>query len=155
MANRNLLSNVRVEAQLKAASYTTTQTPSNGLDVSGYDSVAIAAFVGAMANASNSPQPSWTLKLEESDTINSGFTAVSSDDVYLGDGNFRNDGSITNGVFATIDAASEDDNYFHIEYLGNKKYVRVVATAANTPGATILWTTFLLGHPAIAPVAQA
>jgi hypothetical protein len=98
----------------------------------GLFSAEIVADVGAVPNIANSPQPGWTLALQHSDAAASGFAAVASTDVVLPDG----DALGGSGVFATIDAAVEDDTIYRLGYVGNKRYVRVVATAANTPGAT-------------------
>lgn len=127
---------------LFAKTVTATETPSTGIDLKGFSSCTVVCSVGTITNVANSPQPSWTLALQHSDD-NSAFSAVASTDVNLTYG--KNDGSITNGVFATIDAAAEDDAIFTIGYIGVKRYIRVVATAANTPGATPIAVTVNLG----------
>jgi hypothetical protein len=115
-------------------SLTATETPSTGVDLKGFNSATIIAAIGTITNIANSPVPSWTLKLEESDSAATGFTAVAEADMLLDYGN--NDGSVTTGVWATIDAAAEDDKIYTCGYIGTKRYIRVVATAADTPGAT-------------------
>lgn len=113
---------------------TATETPSTGVDLKGFNSATVIAAIGTITNIANSPVPSWTLKLQESDTSNASFTDVDEDDMLLDYGN--NDGSVTSGVFATVDAAAEDDSIYTCGYIGTKRYIRVVATAADTPGAT-------------------
>lgn len=113
---------------------TTTETPSSGVDLKGFSSATVIAAIGTVTNIGNSPQPSWTLKLQESDSVGSGYSNVADDDVLSTYGN--NDGSVSSGVFATIDAADEDDAIYSCGYIGTSRYIRVVATAANTPGAT-------------------
>jgi hypothetical protein len=115
-------------------SLTATETPSTGVDLKGFNSATIIAAIGTITNIANSPVPSWTLKLEESDSAATGFSAVAEADMLLDYGN--NDGSVTTGVWATIDAAAEDDKIYTCGYIGTKRYIRVVATAADTPGAT-------------------
>jgi hypothetical protein len=113
---------------------TATETPSSGVDLKGFSAATVICTVGAITNIANSPTPSWTLTLQESDSASTGFTAVDDDDALTTYGN--NDGSLTAGVFATIDAADEDDAIYTVGYIGTKRYIRVVATAADTPGAT-------------------
>jgi hypothetical protein len=115
-------------------SLTATETPSTGVDLKGFNSATIIAAIGTITNIANSPVPSWTLKLEESDSAATGFSAVAEADMLLDYGN--NDGSVTTGVWATIDAAAEDDKIYTCGYIGTKRYIRVIATAADTPGAT-------------------
>ena len=132
---------------------TATVTPSSGVDLRDFVfGVDVLIHVGAVTNIANSPQPSWTFHLEESDSASSGFTAVTnSDDVDI-------EGSLSpvttpdssTGVFLTIDAAAEDDKTYRIGYTGSKRYVRVVATAANTPGSTYIYAT-VLGQPRLRP----
>lgn len=136
---------------------TATVTPSSGVDLRDFvDGVDVFIHVGAVTNIANSPQPSWTFHFEESDSESSGFTAVtSSDDVDI-------EGSLApvttpdsaTGVFLTIDAASEDDNTYRVGYLGSKRYLRVVATAANTPGSTVI-VALVVGVPRLKPGADA
>ena len=138
---RDLISHVKT-AILFCKTLTATETPSNGIDLKGFGSCLIQCAIGAVTNIANSPQPSWTFKLEESDD-DSTYSAVTTDDVLLTYGN--NDGAISSGVFATIDYAAEDDTVYTIGYIGTKRYVRVVATAANTPGATPISVVCTLG----------
>jgi len=112
---------------------TATETPSAGVDLQGYSAATVICSIGTITNIGMSPIPSWTFKLEESDD-DSTYTAVDAGDMLLDYGN--NDGSASSGVFATIDAADEDDANYSVGYIGSKRYVRVVATAADTPGAT-------------------
>ena len=136
---------------------TATVTPSNGVDLRDFvGGVDVAIHVGVVTNIANSPHPSWTFHFEESDSVSSGFTAVTnSDDVDI-------EGSLTpvttpdssTGVFLTIDAAAEDDATYRVGYLGSKRYLRVVATAANTPGSTPI-VVLILGVPRLKPGADA
>ena len=117
-----------------AKTVTTTETPSAGIDLKGFGSATVLCSIGTMTNVANSPQPSWKFKLQESDSAGSGFTVVDEADILLDYGN--NNGSVADGVFATVDAAAEDEANYSVGYIGSSRYIRVVATAANTPGAT-------------------
>jgi len=110
----------------------TTQTPSTGVDLQDVASAEVLVDIGTVTNIANSPQPSWTFALQHSDTSNASFAAVDSTDVVLPDGAALG----ASGVFATVDAAAEDDAQYRVGYVGVKRYIRVVATAANTPGNT-------------------
>lgn len=110
--------------------YTATQTPSSGVDLKGLRQAEVVVYVGAVTNIDASPDDaSWTFTLEHSDLESSGFAAVADDDVVLEDG-----GSISSGLFATVDAAAEDEAIYRVGYVGSKRFLRVVATAASTPG---------------------
>lgn len=111
---------------------TATETPSAGVDLLGAVRAEVIVGIGTVTNIANSPQPSWTFTLQHSDAAGSGFAAVGDTDVAIPTGQ----DAISSGLFATVNAADEDDAVFRIGYIGNKRYIRVVATAANTPGAT-------------------
>jgi len=121
---------------------TATETPTTGVDLQGFNSATVVCAVGTITNVANSPQPSWTLTLQESDD-DSTYTSVASADANVTYGN--NDGAIASGVFATIDAAAEDDAIYTCSYVGDARYIRVVATAANTPGATPIFVGVIKG----------
>lgn len=129
---RDKLSHAKHELHF-ADTLSSTNDP-DGVDLQGFTSATVICSIGAITNVTNSPQPSWTLKLQESDSASSGFSDVDEDDMLVDYGN--NDGSVTSGVFATVDDAGEDDANYTVGYIGTKQYIRVVATAANTPGNT-------------------
>ena len=137
-------------------SFTATETPSNGVDLAGFSAVNFDIYIGTVTNIASSPQPSWTFHLEESDSASSGFTAVTTagDVLTASSASPVTTPNASTGVFLTVDAASEDDAVYSVGYIGIKRYVRVVATAANTPGATIIVVMANLGLPAIAPVSH-
>ena len=146
--NRSL--NGRIVTRLQnVGSYTTTQTPSTGVDMKGLATAEIVVAIGAMTNTGGSPHQSWAFALQHSDTSNANFEAVVAADVVLDAGN--NAGTLgAGGTFATVDAAAEDDAVYRVGYIGNKRYVRVVQTAANTPGATSI-AVMVVGEPLLAP----
>lgn len=111
--------------------FSTTQTPSSGVDVKGLRSAEVVVYVGTVTNINTSPGPGWTFTLQDSDSESASFGAVDDVDVVVEDG-----GSISSGVFATIDDDTDDDKIYRVGYVGDKRYIRVVATAVATPGNT-------------------
>jgi len=116
-----------------AGTLTATNDPS-GVDLQGFSAATVVCSIGEMTNVGNTE--SWTFALEESDSVASGYTDVAESDMLLEYGN--NDGSAASGVFATVDDAAGDEANYTVGYSGSKRYIRVVATAANTPGATTI-----------------
>lgn len=151
MPTRDMHSNLELKQLLKAAAVTATAT-SASIDTKGFDSVEFLMAIGAVTNIANSPQPTWAFKLQDSDD-DSAFTDVTdSDYVLVGSAQSPvTTPDASTGVFLTIDAAAEDDETYRVGYVGPKRYVRVVATAANTPGSTPLWIGSVLGRPALTP----
>lgn len=156
MPTRDLHSNVKSVQHLSAAQYSSTQTPTNGVDLQGFDSAEFVISIGTITNVANSPQPSWTFKLQESDSQSSGFSDVTDSSIVLtGSGASPvTSPDSSSGVFLTVDAADEDDAVYRVGYVGAKRYVRVVATAANTPGNTPMSIVAVLGHPHSAPTSD-
>jgi hypothetical protein len=126
---------------------TATVTPSNGIDVSDLTEVEVVAVVGEITNIGNSPVPSWTLALQEGDAVDGSHSAVADADVARNSGN---NAELAAGVFATIGDAAADSKVYRLGYLGGKKSIKVVATAADTPGATPL-VLLVIGKPKIKP----
>jgi len=144
MPNRSMTDRVDALEHYNAA-YTATQTPSTGVDLKGYTKAEVCVYIGTVTNIQDSAGPGWTLTLEHSDSASSGFAAVGDTDVVIPD----NEQAIASGVFATIDDDEDDDKVWRIGYIGNKRYVRVVATAVSTPGSTPI-AAFVLAEKAVA-----
>ncbi|MEX2642143.1 MAG: hypothetical protein WD270_01735 [Acetobacterales bacterium] len=156
MATRDMASGKKITQHLAAAAYTTTQTPSTGVDTQGFDAVTFLIAIGVVSNIANSPQPSWTFKLEESDTSNASFVAITDSTRVLVNG-IASPGTAPNsstGVFLTIDDAAEDAATYHVGVITDKRYVRVVATAAATPGSTPMCIVAVLERGALEPVSN-
>lgn len=155
MSRRDLHSNIKLVSHLIGAP-STAQDPT-AIDLAGFDSCEIVIHIGAIPNIANSPVPSWTFKLQESDQAATGFTdVVDADDVLVESSQTplgAPDG--TTGLFLTVDAAAEDDKVYRVGFVGNKRYLKCIATPANTPGATPMSITAVLGHPALAPTSDA
>lgn len=140
MSTRENASGKKVVDHLPAAVYTTTQTPTNGVSTKGFDAVTALISVGTITNVANSPQPSWAFKAQESDTINASFVDIKDSEriaIIASKSPVAAPDSST-GVFLTVDAADEDAETYHVGITSDKEYVRIVSTAANTPGNTPL-----------------
>lgn len=150
-----LHSNIKPVKHISGAK-TATVTPASGVDLQGYEHGAdIMIYVGAITNIGNSPVPSWTFHVEESDSESASFTAVTDSELILIDSSASpvTTPDSSTGVFLTIDAASEDDAVYSVAYVGSKRYIRVVATAADTPGATEI-VAVVLARPLLKPASH-
>lgn len=153
MPTRDLHNNVSMDQLLAAQAVTTTQTSSSE-DLQGYDSAEFFIAIGTVTNIANSPQPSWAVKLQDSDDDSTFADVTNSDYVLTGASQSpvaAPDSST--GVFLTVDAAAEDAEIYRVGYCGPKRYCRVVATAANTPGSTPMAIWVVKGHAHLTPVA--
>lgn len=156
MATRDLATAKKVVTHVAAQAITATNTPSTGVDTLGYDAATFLISVGTVTNIANSPQPTWTFKLQESDSSGSGFSDVTDSSIVVTSGAQSPVAApdSSTGVFLTIDAAAEDATTYHVGYVGAKRYVRVVATAANTPGSTPYSVVAVLEAAALTPVSN-
>lgn len=156
MATRDLASCKKVVTHVAAQAITATNTPSTGVDTQGFDAATFLISVGTVANIANSPQPSWTFKVQESDASGSGFADITDSSRVLVNG-IQSPGTSPDsgtGVFLTIDAAAEDATTYHVGVVSTKRYLRVVATAANTPGSTPYSVVAVLEKAALEPIAN-
>jgi hypothetical protein len=85
-------------------------------------------------NEANSPQPSWTFKLEHADALSGPFSPVEDSDVVLPDGAQLG----ANGAFVVVTAHG---SIARVGYVGQREFVRLIATPSNSPG-----TTFICAH---------
>tara|TARA_Y100000034_G_scaffold133845_1_gene200612 strand:+ start:5923 stop:6387 length:465 start_codon:yes stop_codon:yes gene_type:complete len=148
---RDLHSNIKV-AQMLANQAVTATTTSSSVDTRGFNSCEILIDIGTITNVANSPQPSWAFKLTESDDDSTFTDVTTAADVLIG--STQDPVAAVNsstGVFLTVDAAAEDAKKYRVGYVGTKRYVKCVATAANTPGSTPLSISAILGHPNLSP----
>lgn len=143
MPHRSMTDRVVVKRHINGT-FLSTQTPASGVDLRGLKSAEVIVDIGAVTSIAGN---SWTFALQHSDAAGSGFAAVEADDVVI-----QQDGAAlaANGVFATVDAAEEDDAIYRVGYVGTKRYVRVVATAGGTPGNTPI-AVVVVGEPNLAP----
>lgn len=113
-----------------------------GVDTQGFENVAIVVDTG-IEGITLSGTNKIEFELEHSDD-DSTYVDASSSDVNgtLGSG----------GLFLTLDANAETPQISEIEYLGTKRYVRVVANFSGTHGtATPISAFVILGKPRHAP----
>lgn len=156
MTQRDFHSDFKLVQHLAAAVYTSTQTPSNGIDTKGFGSLAFLIAIGTITNIAESPTPSWTFKVQESDSQSTGFSDITdASQILHGSADaLVTDPNTSTGVLLTVDAAANDAASYRFGVLTQKRYARVVATAAETPGNTPLAILALLGHPSQTPAAD-
>lgn len=114
----------------------------SSVDTQGYENVAIVVDSG-VEGITLSGTNKIEFELEHSDD-NSSWSDAESADVNgtLGSG----------GIFLTLDDNAESPQISEIEYLGSKRYVRVVANFSGTHGAGTPVSAFvILGKPRHAP----
>lgn len=156
MATREMASGKKVLTHVAAQAITATNTPTNGVDTKGFDACTFLISVGTVANIANSPQPSWAFKVQESDTVNASFVDIT-DSKRIAVSGIQSPGGApdsSTGVFLTIDAAAEDATAYHVGVISDKRYLRVVATAANTPGSTPYSVVAVLEAASLEPVSN-
>ena len=154
MSTREMASHMGLVAHVAAVAITATNTPSAGVDTRGYDAVTFLINVGIVTNIGNSPQPTWAFHVEESDAASSGFAAITDSEriAITGAKSPVTTPNSSTGVFLTIDAAAEDATVYHVGVITSKRYVRVVATAANSPGSTPYAVSAILTAASVTPV---
>ena len=124
MAMKDLANNLAV-TQLVDPATTTATVNSASIDTQFDNGAMIIVNVGESGDTL-SGSVYWTLILQDS-TDDSTFSAVTSaTSVTYGSVNS------STGVFATIDAAAEDDSVHVIGYVGPSRYVRVAITKTGT-----------------------
>jgi hypothetical protein len=114
----------------------------DGVDIKGYENVAIVVDSG-VEGITLSGTNKIEFELEHSDD-NSSWSDAESADV---------NGSLgSGGLFLTLDDNAESPQISEIEYLGSKRYVRVVANFSGTHGTGTPCSAFvILGKPRHAP----
>lgn len=154
MATRDMASAKKVVTHVAAQAITATNTPSTGVDTQGFDAATFLISVGTVTNIGNSPQPTWAVKVQESDSESADFADITDSDRILVNGAQSPAGApdSSTGVFLTIDAAAEDATTYHVGVISAKRYLRVVSTAANTPGSTPYSVVAVLEKADLTPV---
>ena len=123
MPRKDMANNIAVTQILDPAT-TTATVNTNGVDTAGTNGAMITVLIGESGDTLSSTVK-WDLILQDSDD-NSTFSAVTSNTST----SFANVDS--SGIYATIDAASEDDASYPIGYTGPKRYFRVACTKTGT-----------------------
>ena len=123
MANKDLANNLLMTQVLDPATTSATVNTA-GLDMKGATGGMINVLIGESGDTLSSTVK-WDLILQDSDDDSSYSAVTSNTDVSFADVD-------SNGIFATIDAAAEDDASYAIGYNGAKRYVRVACTKTGT-----------------------
>jgi hypothetical protein len=138
---QDLANNIKLVQSL-APAVRTADANGDGVDRQFYEGVTIVVDTGAEGitlSSSNKIE----FELEHSDD-DSTYTDMSSSDV---NGTLGSD-----GLFLTLDADGETPQISEIEYVGNKRYVRVVANFSGTHGTgTPIGASVILHKPRHAP----
>ena len=128
---RDLKNNISVQQSLAPASQTAAVDGAS-IDLQGFNSACAVIDAGAIGGTT----PSFTFEVQESDD-DAAFTAVADTDL--------------EGVEPVLTAGG---SVTRVGYTGSKRYLRVAITAATGTTPTLLCSaSFVLGHPAGAPVA--
>lgn len=127
-------------------SASTTDVESDSVDTKNFGITRLLVLLGATGDTL-SGSVKLELEVEESDD-DSSFTDVA--DEYLSN---TVDGT-NDGTFAVVDANTEDERIYDVEYRGKKRYVRVVVnkTGTHTNGIPLA-VLAVQGAAAVAPVA--
>ena len=123
MANKDLANNLLMTQVLDPATTSATVNTA-GLDMKGATGGMINVLIGESGDTLSS-SVKWDLILQDSDDDSSYSAVTSNTDVSFADVD-------SSGIFATIDAAAEDDASYAIGYNGAKRYVRVACTKTGT-----------------------
>lgn len=138
---QDLANNIKLVQSL-APAVRTADANGDGVDRQFYEGVTIVVDTGAEGITLSSTNKI-EFELEHSDD-DSTYSDMSSSDV---------NGTLgTNGLFLTLDADAETPQISEIEYVGNKRYVRVVANFSGTHGTgTPIGASVILHKPRHAP----
>lgn len=138
---QDLANNIKLVQSL-APAVRTADANGDGVDRQFYEGVTIVVDTGAEGITLSSTNKI-EFELEHSDD-DSTYSDMSSSDV---------NGTLgTNGLFLTLDADAETPQISEIEYVGAKRYVRVVANFSGTHGTgTPIGASVILHKPRHAP----
>ncbi len=117
----------------------TTDLTGSAVDTQDSIGVALVAHVG-LSGDTLSGSVKLEFEVQHSDASGSGFAACADADI---------DAAVTGtntGTFAVVDAAAEDELVYKCNYLGNKRYVKVIVnlTGTHTVGTPVAVTAILL-----------
>jgi len=134
----DLKDNIHATAAMHPAEYSATKADNPIIDLQGYESCVFIVSTGAISAADG--------------TNTYTFTVEHGDDVALGDATSA--ASYLQGSFAVLNSTTADDVQVmsKVGYVGGKRYVRLVATEANTFQGFVS-AVAILGSPRVAPVA--
>lgn len=150
MSTRNNASGKKLVVQQPPKSFTATVTPADGagVDTKGYESASFVIQTGSVVDLAASPlgDGTWAFKVQEADTdLNASYAdIVESARIIPGVG--VSAPHATTGVVLTLNSAAHQDAGFVVGVISTKRYLRIVATAAATPGASLLGWCAVLEH---------
>lgn len=150
---KDIHSNVKLVRAIDPDVYTTDQT-GTGIDRQGFEAVEHVVDLGE-SNDTLSGSVYYDFILEESDD-DSTYTAVTaSASALVGSAASAVSAPDSSGIFATVDAAAEDNLILRIGYIGGKRYSRVKVdfTGTHTNG-TPLSAFAILGMAEQAPTSD-
>lgn len=114
-----------------------TEGTGAAIDLQGYEGAELIVNCG-ISGDTLSGSVKYDLVLKECDTSGGTYTAVAQADVV--------GGTVTSGVFATVDDAAEDPAVFRIGYIGSKRYIKLfVDTTGTHTNGTPMAAVALLG----------
>lgn len=120
MTNKDNTDNFDICLLTVPANATTTVT-SSAVNLTPYNSATICFEIGAASADTLSGSILWTCTIQESDTYNTGFTAVDASEI-----------TNLSANSVVIDANGECSTTYKIGYKGNAKYLRGLITATGT-----------------------
>lgn len=129
MSKRAIIEDVTVQQPMNPT-VLTADTTSATIDLNGFNGCLIIVNVGESGDTlSGSVYAELVLKESDDDST---YTAVAAADC-------QSATTIASGVFATIDAAAEDDLPYSIAYTGSKRYLQVTwdITGTHTNGTPV------------------
>lgn len=127
MTNRDLKSKVDIVQSIPPAIHSADQT-GTGADLQGFDSAIAEVFSGADVGSTHAP------RLEESDTLGSGYTTVAAGDLQ--------------GAFSADLGANSVER---VGYIGSKRFIRVFVA---TSGASLAYgANIIRGNASRTPLA--
>jgi len=145
---RDLKSNIESVVGFDAEALDADNTPV-AIDLNGYSSALVEFSVG-VGGITFSGTNKVEFKLTHSDD-DSTYTAVDIDDVDLTDSNISAVGS--GGIVYSLIAAHAAATVVNVGYVGNKRYLKVLADFSGTHGtATPMACSVIKGNPQNAPV---
>lgn len=130
--NRDLFNNVKSVSSIRPAAAHTATINGQEVDTQGFESCMIEVQTGVITDGV------FDITLEETDTSGSGYTAVAAADRL---------GSLPSII------ATSDNVAFKFGYIGNKRYLRVVATESTASTGAFFTANVLLSNPRHAPAA--
>lgn len=130
---RDLQNQISSAVTIAPAANRTADTTGTGVDLAGYRGAVALVQFGTVTDGT------WTPKLEESDSLGSGYTDVAAADL--------------SGAFVATTSAN-DETVQEVAYLGSKRFIRVsvIETVASTTGA-LFNAVIVRGNPLTQPAA--